>query len=649
MSQDIQLRKTLLIVKSGKSSLIQVENFLTNREWRIKTTSSLKEALLYVVSHKPQFVMIPVDHPHPKMKVLPKILQQAFPICVIVYAEVSNSVNYRAVLQSKCEYKHFPPATGPGVERIVNKYLKDMATQNSKVEETKKVAKAEGKNLSDEEALIAVKNKDKAREKAKARAAGAPEEVEEEVDDDPQLNSLLSQIMASKAGPAATGAGSIDALADDDIADVPSFLKSNNEAPVNFENEDDSFGTVDFSEKKKKNGSDADFSNPSYNESDIEKNNRQNWDAGNSGSSDGNSSGIGYMGGTGEGPAAKKKASGFIGSGEASSQDESGFGYMGGAGDDTAVRSTKRTSEGGFVPGTHDASDEEFGEFVGGAYDENDESKGALYKKKRAIRGGRSTDKDDGSIISAGTRDAIESSVIKGDGVVQEELQESSNVACIMIESTKFSGYLVAALGKDKKIDQSFIKMIQDKLFKFLQGQGEAVSNDESLNIKIKQVDFEDWALDYADFLRKSVHNGDEVAMAFFPRTEVKVKIEASRKAEMVSIGIDEFQSGVTVDFNMYIYLPANDKYVLYTPRGGSLAEDQKSRLIGKGVTHFHMYKEDVHDLNKYRAQNYLNGMIQEYETKAANESAKNSTEVDASDKNAQDASKMTAPKNKAS
>ena len=37
------------------------------------------------------------------------------------------------------------------------------------------------------------------------------------------------------------------------------------------------------------------------------------------------------------------------------------------------------------------------------------------------------------------------------------------------------------------------------------------------MSLNIKKVDFEDWALEYADFLRKSVHDGEEIAMAFFP------------------------------------------------------------------------------------------------------------------------------------
>jgi hypothetical protein len=136
------------------------------------------------------------------------------------------------------------------------------------------------------------------------------------------------------------------------------------------------------------------------------------------------------------------------------------------------------------------------------------------------------------------------------------------------------------------------------------------------MNLKIKKVEFEDWAVEYADFLKKSVHNGEEIAMAFFPVTNVRAEVGESAAATMASVKLTELEGDKTVEFNMYVYLPSNKKYILYTPKGGKFYGNQKDRLVEKGVQEVHMLKSEVNDLSKYKAQNYLNNLIDGYKKK---------------------------------
>lgn len=79
--------KAILIIKSSPKSLLTAEAFLRNRDWVIFSTTNLKEALNFLVEHKPPFVMVSADHTARKVRVLPKILIQAFPVCVISFVE----------------------------------------------------------------------------------------------------------------------------------------------------------------------------------------------------------------------------------------------------------------------------------------------------------------------------------------------------------------------------------------------------------------------------------------------------------------------------------------------------------------------------------------------------------------------------------
>lgn len=218
------------------------------------------------------------------------------------------------------------------------------------------------------------------------------------------------------------------------------------------------------------------------------------------------------------------------------------------------------------------------------------------------------------SLMIKGAEDALRNSLNVTTVNPDEHIDLVSNLACITIESSKFSGYLITAMGQNRKLDKNFIHKIQQRLIKFLRDSGEEIQEDQNFDLEVKLVPFEDWASEYAEFMRKSVHDGSEVAMAFFPRKDIKTIVASSYNEKMASIKINQFQADTPVQFNLYIHLPRNNKYVLYTPKGGVLYGDQKERLENQGVADLHVMKEDLAQLEKYRAENFLNEKISEFE-----------------------------------
>jgi hypothetical protein len=231
------------------------------------------------------------------------------------------------------------------------------------------------------------------------------------------------------------------------------------------------------------------------------------------------------------------------------------------------------------------------------------------------------------SVMVKGAQHALDSSIkVNQEKTIVEKLEKSQNCICIVIDSTRFSGYLIAAMGRNRRFDDEFVKNIQTKLYEFLKSQGETLDEDGALEIKIKTVEFEDWALEQAEFLKKSVHDGDEVAMAFFPAKKTTPDVEKSAREDMLSINIDDLEGDIQVLFDVYIYLPTNQKYVLYTPKGGTFMGNQKDRLKGKGITHMHMKKDEIGSAKKYTAQNYLNNKVDEFNQSRTEDEKKKSS-----------------------
>ncbi len=228
----------------------------------------------------------------------------------------------------------------------------------------------------------------------------------------------------------------------------------------------------------------------------------------------------------------------------------------------------------------------------------------------------------DDSLISIGTKQAL-AQVSDSPVDVHNQLGSTDNVACIAVESSRFAGYLVTAFGHQRKIDAAFVTLVKHRLFKFLSENGEQISREEQLHISIKEVAFEAWSLECAEFLRKSIHQGTEVAMAFFPNSQAYTHVGESKDERMAAVHIEDLKGDTQVEFNLYLYLASNDKYILYTPRGSKFYEKQRTKLLTSGVTSMHVEKTAVEDFSKYKAQNYLNGQIAEYEARQKNKSRK--------------------------
>lgn len=218
------------------------------------------------------------------------------------------------------------------------------------------------------------------------------------------------------------------------------------------------------------------------------------------------------------------------------------------------------------------------------------------------------------TLVDMGATDLFDQLVIRS-GPAREKLPEIvSNTACIVIESERFSGYLIAAMAGNRVFDDSFVQLIRDRLVGFLRQNGETVKEGESFALKIREVRFEAWAADYAEFLKKTVHDGQEIAFAFFPMGEVNPEIGESPKENMVTVSMADLRADAEVEFNLYLHLPANDRFLMYTPKGAPFSGAQKERLLRGGIRQMHLHKKDLSAFKRYCARQKVESMILDFE-----------------------------------
>ena len=549
---------SIFILKAQSSSLAQAETFLKNRKWTVASSTNLKEALAYIITKQPQYVFITADHPNKKVKILPKMLAQAFPLKVIGFAEKSSSESNRALTAMQLEYNLYPPVSGPAIERMVLKIRKDQENQGKDI--LGNSSSISGSAASGDQSIT-------------LRGGGAASEEEQKKSFE-QARAALAQIMND--GGESELATKADVYIQKGVAQNKyNETQGSPESSQNFQEWEEA--------QKRAQGANFGEQDPSSQSPGIY----------NPDQAHGKDPSKPFMPDQESGDPATSynpdHSTNNIDPSAAYHPDQKGLESSA----STPAELARRRGEAKNAP------------IMQSEY---------KRKKEKQIRyfSDSESKADNDSIIVRGTAEALNGSVNVTDGE-PTEIEETSNVACITIESARFSGYLICALGKDQKVDKSLIDMINKRLTAFLKENGENVKDQDAMDIKIQSVDFIDWSIDQAQFLKKSTHNGQEIAMAFFPHAEMKTSFEVSGPNNMIKLHLDELKSDTPVEFDLYIYMPENDKYILYTPEGGNLYGRQKTRLQEKGVNHMHVKESAAAGLKKYQAQNYLNDQIDVY------------------------------------
>lgn len=544
----------VVIVKTKTQSLKQAEQFLRNRQWQVFSTTNIRDAIAAVIQRQPDFILVAADHPNKKVRVLPKLIGQAFPVRVIGYVESTANSGLALLHECGLEYNVYPPISGPAIERIVLKMKKDDERR-----ENEKLREKEGELSSTDQR--------------------SGEEIKK-IRDNMHVSSSNSE----------------------------NQFQSAREMLQRLVNDDDNFEPTSPTMISGSEGSTGAAYSPTHG-------------LGASGSED-----PGYHIQKGQGMGSKPTYQ------PSSTEPEPGFGIPGEssllAKPFDSSWDTSPTSQGApdsfSESGPHWNSPEQSDDMAPGNWGkdkppilEHDPIDLHKTQKLPSYRQDPDSYPDRDSIFVRGTQQALDESVERENPLTgMEELSSSSSVACITIQSQRFSGYLVAAMGKNRQIDANFLKLVKDRLFNFLRNNGEKVKDDEAMDLKLEEVDFEDWAIHQAEFLRKSIHGKNEIAMAFFPNKETSVQLEASANENMLKLDINELRDDVRVEFDLYIYMPTNQKYILYTPQGRKLFSQQRGRLSEKGITHMHLRKESEGQVKRYRAQSYLNDCIANYKTR---------------------------------
>lgn len=193
----------------------------------------------------------------------------------------------------------------------------------------------------------------------------------------------------------------------------------------------------------------------------------------------------------------------------------------------------------------------------------------------------------------------------------RKALGSPSRLHCFALQTPRVDGYIVIASSGDLAL--SFSERIKRQLMESMTLQNDFFRAGDVQILEVQEVSFEGLAINAGEFFNKSVHLGNEIAVSFFRVPQIDIPIGESAMAGSVSASLKEISTHAPIDFDIYVYMPLNKKFVLFRRAGGYLETEQVSTLEFHGIHDVHIKKESLALLHRHKARAHINSFILDY------------------------------------
>lgn len=116
----------LVILCKNKNALESSSSYLNRRGWETTVTTDVRALFKLIGVSSPDFVMLSVNAVTNKIAQMPKIITQTFNIPVITFGEASDTKTLKHLQDIRANYTFQGTASGPGLHRKIKAILQEM-------------------------------------------------------------------------------------------------------------------------------------------------------------------------------------------------------------------------------------------------------------------------------------------------------------------------------------------------------------------------------------------------------------------------------------------------------------------------------------------------------------------------------------------
>ncbi len=205
----------------------------------------------------------------------------------------------------------------------------------------------------------------------------------------------------------------------------------------------------------------------------------------------------------------------------------------------------------------------------------------------------------------------------ESEATVDSEKNSFSKLVCLVIQSDSWCGYLLVA-SDIKMAPQDYQAILQSWLQNQLVNMNEITENDYfDIHLENSEnIDLKSWAEEKADYLERLEVDTHEVLVSFFSIDPKHLIIEVNDSYEMLEVPLELISANKKLALSLFLHLPDNKKYILYTPAEQMLSLQQKTKLTEKSIQKLYTPLNFEKELNKLKAETFLNSSLKANKTK---------------------------------
>lgn len=177
-------------------------------------------------------------------------------------------------------------------------------------------------------------------------------------------------------------------------------------------------------------------------------------------------------------------------------------------------------------------------------------------------------------------------------GVEKSSLIDYRSASIMVVGNQNYKGSVLVAIGRGSFDDKVMLKQIEMEFLRQISANGSELATNSIEVFEVLPASTIADGFSAAEFSSVIQADDAEVGMAYLSMVPDKPMLIPTYD-NMIQIEVGDLRPDVKIDFDVFLYLPANNKYLRYFKPGGEMSAKQAERLINHQVPGLYLRKED--------------------------------------------------------
>ncbi|MCB0391728.1 MAG: hypothetical protein KDD58_10570 [Bdellovibrionales bacterium] len=570
------MRVSILMIVKNKSQFGSVINFLQRRNWECKVVSQMNEAILSLSRDQPDFVFISFNHPNPKLQKLPTVLAATFNTICVGFCETPDLRTESRLTAAIIPYKLVGAASGPSIHRRVKQILGEFYGQGESRERSIESDVNLGHGQSDAITISGGKRTSEVNYVKGGSNAYVPTS---------NANTQTRSQLAYKPNHNQT---SLKTNQNDIFAKLQQALAGGDGDSLDEDQHESLIEEYEEHEKQQEYNNDQDEI--------VKRDSNDPLDLNQESAKDKSTSSIIINKGTGVEQIQPEvaDAEGYKRSLEIQK------------GENKKTKSDMQISEGEYKksPMIFEESEK-----LSQQNKISSEEEDFHRRKKKPVEVSRLSESN--SYLKDAVKKAIDE-LGPSDKPENLDLRNLSKLGVIPIKMGDLSGYLMIASTVEEDFDDAHLSLFKNSFIKTCVEQGKSITIHSEMLIDTIPIDLIKWTEEMGEYTFIREFGLGHMIVSLIVTDYNVPELEEDKQHHKLKVPIDLIVPGTELQFNAYIYMDKNKKFLTIGKDGRSLSEKQLKNL-NLNKKNLFIKKEDINLFKKYFATNVINDLIDFY------------------------------------